>query len=67
VVQDTGFASRLPTGRGLLGWSALEDAVEALERVSRDYALHARAARDLARSFFDAPKLLGGILEEAGL
>lgn len=67
VVEDTGFASRLPVGRGLLGWSAPEEAVEALERASRDYALHARAARDLARSFFDAPRLLAGILAEAGL
>jgi hypothetical protein len=67
VVQDTGFASRLPVERGLLSWREVEEAADALERASRDYALHARAARELARAFFDAPLLLGAILEEAGL
>ncbi len=67
VVQDTGFGSRLPVEQGLLCWADLDEAAEALERVSRDYAVHARAARELARAFFDAPPLLAAMLEEAGL
>jgi hypothetical protein len=66
VVQDTGFASRLPVERGLLSWNDLGEAAQALERASRDYPAHARAARELAWAFFDARPLLAAMLEEAG-
>ncbi len=67
VLQDTGFGSRVPTGTGLLAWSTPEEAVEALERVARDYARHAAKALAIAREYFDASVLLPPILEAAGV
>jgi hypothetical protein len=67
VIQDTGFRTRLPSDTGLLAWSTVDEAAEALERAARDYELHAKAALELAREFFDAEGLLGPILEAAGL
>jgi hypothetical protein len=67
VLQDTGLGPDLPTGEGLLAWSSLEEAAEALERVARDYAQHARRARELALEFFEARVLLPEILDAAGV
>jgi hypothetical protein len=67
VLQDTGFGRRVPTGTGLLAWSTLEEAVEALGRVGRDYSRHAAAALAIAREYFDASVLLPPILEAAGV
>jgi hypothetical protein len=67
VLEDTGFRSRVPTGRGLLAWSTLEEAAEALESVAARYEEHARGARELAEEFFEARVLLPPILEAAGL
>src|SRR5437667_3661950 len=67
VVQDTGFTSRVPTGLGLLAWRTVEEAADALDRVAKDYARHARAARALATEFFEARVLLPQIMRSAGL
>lgn len=63
VTQDTGLEGALPTGQGLLAFRTLDDAVGAIEEVNRDYARHARAARELAREYFDAPAVLADVLE----
>ena len=67
VIQDTGFGVRVPTGTGLLGWSTREEAIDGLARVSRDYAAHARRAREIAREHFEASVLLPRMLEAAGV
>ena len=67
VLEDTGFRSRVPTGRGLVAWSTVEEAAEALEGVAARYDEHARGARELAEEFFEARVLLPAILEAAGL
>jgi hypothetical protein len=67
VVQSTGIEEHLPTGRGLLTFRTPEEAVEAIRAVNADYLAHAQAARDLAERYFDSDRVLGGILERAGL
>ena len=67
VVQDTGFSQRVPSGKGLLSWSSLDDAVEALQQVGEDYAAHARAAERIAKEYFEASVLLPDILDAAGV
>lgn len=67
VVQDTGFGDWLPAvGRGVLSFRTPDEAVEALERVARDYADHSAAASELAAGTFDyrvvLPKLLATAL-----
>ena len=67
VVQETGFSGVIPTGRGLLSFSSLEEAASAVASIERDYEGHQRAARALAAEHFDAGRVLGDLLERAGL
>ena len=66
LVQDTGFSKHLPTSRGLLAFSTIEEAVRGIESINADYAGHCAAARKLAEERFAAPKVLQSILERAG-
>ncbi len=66
VTQDTGFGCALPTGEGLFAWSTGEEAVAALEEVGADYDRHARAAREIAGSCFEAGVVLSELLERVG-
>ena len=65
LVQDTGWSAHLPSGTGLLTFSTLEEAIAGLEAVERDYAVHARRAREIAREYFDASRVLPPFLERA--
>src|SRR6185295_10784163 len=67
VLQDTGFSEVLPTGRGLLVFSDLDQAAAALTEVERDYAQHQEWARQLARLCFASDVVLGHLLEEVEL
>lgn len=65
VVQDTGFSSVLPVGEGILSFDDPFGAAAALEEVERDYARHARAAREIACEYFDSDKVLTRLIDEA--
>jgi hypothetical protein len=65
VVQDTGFSKIIPTGEGLLVFTTMEEAVDAILQVEADYERHANAARALAESHFDSGKVLSQLVEEA--
>ena len=65
VVQDTGWSSHLPTGTGLLAFSTEDEAIDALDRVERDYERHANRAAEIAKECFDAARILPVFLEQA--
>ena len=65
LVQDTGWSSHVPSGMGLVGFTTLEEAVEGLNLLERDYKLHARRAREIAAEYFDASRILPPFLERA--
>ena len=65
VVQATGFEDVLPTGEGVFAVHDVDEAAAALADVRADFPRHSRAARALAREFFDGPRLLGRMLAEA--
>jgi hypothetical protein len=67
LVQDTGFGKHLPTGKGLLTFTTLEEAVQGIESINADYVVHSVAARKLAEEKFAAPKVLQSILDRAGV
>jgi hypothetical protein len=67
IVQSTGFEHRLPAGTGLLTFSTVAEAVEALQSVQEDYTRHAHAARRLAEEYFDSDLVLTSLLKRAGL
>jgi hypothetical protein len=63
VVQDTGWSAHLPSGDGVIAFTTPQEAAAALERVSQNYAHHARAAREYAEKYFDAAKVCAALLE----
>jgi len=67
ITQSTGFEKFVPAGEGLLAFNDSAGAVEAIRAVNSDYARHAHAARDIAEEYFDAVKLLGEIVDAAGI
>jgi hypothetical protein len=67
ITQRTGFEQFIPEGKGLLGFTNADEAVEAIRMVNADYPAHARAARAIAVEYFDALKLLDDVAEVIGL
>jgi hypothetical protein len=67
VTQDTGFGNILPTGRGLFGFSTMDEAVAAVDAINSDYQHHSRAAGELARAYFDSDLVLTRLLEDCGV
>jgi hypothetical protein len=65
IVQETGFSKVLPTGKGLLSFTTLEEAAAAVREVNGNYALHAKAARAIAEEYFDSRKVLTRLVDEA--
>jgi hypothetical protein len=63
LAQSTGFEQHLPSGRGLLSFSTLDEAVAGIEEINRDYAAHCRAARELAEEYLDYRKVLPQMLD----
>lgn len=65
VVEDTGPSAYLPDGEGLLRFTSLAEAADAVRRVDADYERHCRAARALAEAHFDANVVVAGLLNQA--
>lgn len=67
ITQETGFCKFFPTGKGLFGFSTMDHILRAVETIETDYAGNCRAARDIAAEYFAAEKVLGSLMERAGL
>jgi hypothetical protein len=67
VVQDTAFDCALPIGEGLFAFEDLDDVVAAFAEIDADYPRHSAAARALAEEYLDSDRVLGRLLEDAGL
>ncbi|GAG77922.1 unnamed protein product [marine sediment metagenome] len=62
VVQDTGFSDWMRTGLGVMPFTDLEKAVEAIADIAERYETHRDAAREMAAEYFDARKVLPELL-----
>ena len=67
VTMRTGFAKFIPVGRGLFEFEDEAAALAAIDAIAADYRGHSRAAREVAREFFAADRVLPPLLAEAGL
>lgn len=67
ITQETGFSRYLPTGEGLFAFTTADDVVEAVDAIEADYEGNCRAARDIAVELFGAQKVIGSLLDRAGL
>jgi hypothetical protein len=64
LAQETGFSRHYPTGEGLLAFSTPEEAAEGVNEISGNLARHSRAAREIAREYFDSDRVLTRLLEK---
>src|SRR2546426_4396394 len=67
IIQETGFTKNYGGEAGLLAFESLGEIVDAVKIINADYAKHSRAARKIAREIFEAKKVLGSLLERAGI
>ena len=65
IIQHTGPSDYLPDADGLFRFVTIDEAVEALSEVNRDYERHCRSARNLAETYFDAAEVSSRVLETA--
>ena len=66
VAQDTGFGDVLPTGEGLLAFTTVGEAADAVAAVEGDLDRHAAAARAIAEEHLDSREVLSRLLERLG-
>jgi hypothetical protein len=67
ITQDTGFSKFLPTGKGLFGFHTMDDVLAAVDAIESDYEGNCRAAHEIAAEYFAAEKVVGSLMERAGL
>ena len=67
IVQDTGFSESLPCGEGLFAFQDVDEVVDAVERIGKDYKRHCAAARRIAEEYFDSEKVLRARLQACDL
>ena len=67
VAQDTGLADHLPVGAGLVTFTDVGGAVEAVREIERDWPRHAAAARAIAEECFAAPRVLRRMIDALGV
>jgi hypothetical protein len=67
ITQETGFSKFLPTGKGLFGFTGMDDVLAAIDTIESDYERACRAAREVAEEYFAAEKVVGSLMERAGL
>ena len=67
ITQETGFTKHYGGEAGLFAFSFTGEVAEAVKMINADYAKHSRAARAIAREFFDAEKVLRSLLDRAGI
>lgn len=65
VVQDTGFKHLFPTDSGIIAFSTPDEALTGLETLRTRPHVYSEAARDTAQRYFDAPTVLGDLLDTA--
>jgi hypothetical protein len=54
LAEDCGFGEHLPTGRGMLSFSSVEEAAARVADIDANYRVHSSAARELAENYFGA-------------
>jgi hypothetical protein len=67
ITQETGFSKFLPTGKGLFAFTTMGDVLAAVDAIESDYEGNCRAAREIAAEYFAAEKVVGRLMDRAGL
>jgi hypothetical protein len=65
IVQNTGVGDEFLSGRGMITFHQVDEAVAAVAEVNAHYQEHAAAALSLARDCYDAQQVLSRLIDEA--
>lgn len=64
VVQDTAWSRFIPSGRGVIAFDTIEQAVDGINRIVADPQTHRAAAYEIARQYFTPQKVLLPMIEQ---
>lgn len=64
VVQETGFSKVLPTGEGIISFKTMDEAVEGIRDIEKNYDRHCKAAREIAEKYFDSDQVLSKLIDD---
>jgi hypothetical protein len=67
ITQETGFTDHYGNHGGLFAFKSLGEIAAAVRAINADYKKHSCAARAVACEIFEAEKVVGQILERAGV
>ncbi len=63
LLQETGFCDWLPTGEGVVSFRTIDEALNGIDKINRQYSDHCEAARGIAEAWFDAGKVLSALID----
>lgn len=63
ILQDTGWSNHLPSNKGAFAFNTIEESIESIDMVNRNYDFYSKKAKELAKEFFDAKKVCANILK----
>lgn len=67
ITGETGFSKTVRSGKGLFGFSTMDEILAAVDAIESDYAGNCRAAREIAAEYFASEKVLSSLMSRAGL
>jgi hypothetical protein len=67
ITQETGFTKFYGGHKGLLAFRTMDEIVEHVRAINADYKTHAGVAFEIAAEYFEATKVLAGLLDRAGV
>jgi hypothetical protein len=62
LAQDTGIKQISSSGKGLVIFTTLEEALAGVKEISGNYVVHSKAARELAEEYFDSKRVLSALV-----
>ncbi len=62
ITQDTKWSRYIPAGEGLFACNDLASADNAVKEIAFDYTRHCKAAKEIAKEYFDSSKVLNDML-----
>lgn len=62
LAEETGFSKFVPTGRGVLKFRDIDEAVAGVAEIDGNYDFHSRHARDLAADLFNSDRQISAML-----
>jgi hypothetical protein len=65
LAENTGFIDRVPAGTGLIAFNSLDEAVEGVAEIDRNYKKHSRAGRELATELFNSRHCLQTMIADS--